>query len=161
MPLRFAQHALGEIFEIHLMHDADARRHDAESLERLLAPLEKLVALAVALEFQFEIQAQGLRRSEEIHLHRVIHHEIHRHERLDDLRIFLQAGDGGAHRRQIDEQRHTGEVLQHDARDDEGNLLLRGRLRIPLGQRFDVLLGDLLSVAIAQHRFQDDADAHW
>ena len=28
-----------------------------------------------------------------------------------------------AHRRQVDEQRHAGEVLQHDARDDERDLV--------------------------------------
>src|SRR4029077_17580874 len=49
------QHALGEVFEIHLVHDADARGHDAESLKGLLAPLEELVTLAIALEFEIKI----------------------------------------------------------------------------------------------------------
>ena len=39
------------------MHDADAGRHDVERLERLLAPLQELVALAVALELEVEIQS--------------------------------------------------------------------------------------------------------
>ena len=56
------EHALGEVFEIHLVHDADAGRHDAEGLERLLAPLEELVALAVALEFELEVAAAAHRR---------------------------------------------------------------------------------------------------
>ena len=47
--------ALGEVFEIDLVDDADAGRHDLEGLERLLAPLEKFVALAVAVELEFEI----------------------------------------------------------------------------------------------------------
>ena len=83
---RGGEHALGEIFEIDLMDDADARRHDLEGLERLHAPLEKLVALAVALEFQFQIALQRVGRAGEIHLHGVIHDQIHRHERLDDFR---------------------------------------------------------------------------
>ena len=67
--------------------------HHAESLKGLLAPLEKFIPFAIPLEFHFEIQAQGLGRSEKIHLHRVIDNEIYRHQRLDDLGIFLQGGD--------------------------------------------------------------------
>ena len=155
-----AKNALGQIFEIDLVNNADARGHHAESLKGLLAPLEKLVPFAIALEFHFEIQAQGLRRSEKVHLHRVVDDEIHRHQRLDDLRIFLQVGDSRAHGCQIDEQRDTGEVLEHNARDNEGNFFRGGRLGIPRGQGLDVLLGNLLSVAVSEHRFQDDADAH-
>ena len=44
--------ALGQIFQIHLMHDADVRRHDAEIGERLLPPAEEFVPLAVALELE-------------------------------------------------------------------------------------------------------------
>ena len=32
------EHALGEILEIHLVHDANARRHETECLEGLLPP---------------------------------------------------------------------------------------------------------------------------
>ena len=46
------EHALGQILEVHLMHDADVRRHHAEIVERLLPPAQELVALAVALEFE-------------------------------------------------------------------------------------------------------------
>ncbi len=44
-----AEHDLREVFEVDLVHDAGAGRHDAEVLERLLAPAQELVALAVAL----------------------------------------------------------------------------------------------------------------
>ena len=49
------QHALGEEFEVHLVHDADARRHHLERLEGLHAPFEKLVALAIAIELHLQI----------------------------------------------------------------------------------------------------------
>ena len=55
------EHALGEVFEVHLVDDADAGRHDLEGVERLLAPLEELVALAVALEFEVEVLLQARR----------------------------------------------------------------------------------------------------
>ena len=47
-----------------------------------------------------------------IHLHRMVDHEIDGHERLDDLRVLLQARDGRPHRREIDQQRHAREILQ-------------------------------------------------
>ena len=81
------EHALGEILEIDLVHDADARWHEAESLEGLLPPFQKFIAFAVAFEFHVHVQAQGRGGSGEIHLHRVIDDEIDRHERLDDFRI--------------------------------------------------------------------------
>ena len=52
---RGGEDALGEVLEIDLVDDADAGRDDLEGLERLLAPLEEFVALAVAVELEFEI----------------------------------------------------------------------------------------------------------
>src|SRR5207244_10903802 len=40
----------GQILEVHLVNDADARRNELKRFERLLAPLLKLVTFAVALE---------------------------------------------------------------------------------------------------------------
>ena len=47
--------ALAEIFQVHLMADAGARRHDAEIVERILAPAQEAVALAVALELDVDV----------------------------------------------------------------------------------------------------------
>ena len=44
-----------------------------------------------------------------------------------------------AHRRQVGEQRHAGEVLQDDARDDERDLVLARGVRLPAGKLDDVL----------------------
>ena len=52
------EHDLGQVFEIHLMHDARRRRDDAEIVERLLPPAQELVALAVALEFEFDVEVE-------------------------------------------------------------------------------------------------------
>src|SRR4029453_15896472 len=82
-----AQHAFRQIFQIHLMHDADSRRNELESLESLLTPLKKLVTLAIALELHVQIEFKRARRTKEIDLHRVIDNQIDRHERLDDLRV--------------------------------------------------------------------------
>src|SRR5437762_12810999 len=46
----FFDHTAREIFEIHLMDDADARRHHLKSAKRLRSPFEKLITLRVTLE---------------------------------------------------------------------------------------------------------------
>jgi len=51
-------HAARQILQVHLVHDAKARWHNAESVKGLHAPLHKFVALAVALEFQLHVQVQ-------------------------------------------------------------------------------------------------------
>jgi len=107
------------------MHYSDSRRNELESLERLLTPLKKLVALAIALELHIQVQFQRARRTEEIDLNRVIDNQIDRYERLDDLRIASEALHGAAHRREIDNERNSGEVLQNNARNDEWNFLVR------------------------------------
>ena len=154
------QHALGQIFQVHLMHDADARRHHLERVKRLHAPLQKLIALPVAREFQVQILRQRIRPAREIHLHRVIHHQIHRHQRLDDLRVLAQQRNRAAHRRQVHQQRHPREVLEHNARHHERDLR-RARLhRLPVRQLLHIRLRHLLAVTVAQHRFQHQPDGH-
>jgi hypothetical protein len=142
------------------MHDADAGRHDLERVERLHAPFQKLVALAVAREFQIQVARHRIRAAGKIHLHRVVHHQIHRHQRLDDFGILAELGHGAAHRRQIHQQRHAGEILQHDARDDERDFRRARFRRLPVGQFLDIRFADLFAVAIAQHGFQHEADGN-
>ena len=84
------EHDLGQVFEIHLVHDAGARRHDAEIVERLLAPAQELVPLAVAREFHVDVQVERVGRVEVVDLHRVVDHQIDRHERIDLLRIAAE-----------------------------------------------------------------------
>ena len=48
-----------EIFEIDLVADAGAGRHDAEIAEGLLAPFQELVALLVALVFELDVAGEG------------------------------------------------------------------------------------------------------
>src|SRR6476660_35089 len=108
------------------MDDADSRRNKLESFKSLLTPLEKLVTLAIALELHVQIEFERARRTKEIDLHRVIDDKIDRHERLDDLRVASEPLHGTSHRREIDNQRNSGEVLQNNARNDEWDLLVRG-----------------------------------
>ncbi len=154
----FLQHAARQVFEVHLVHDADAGRHDLEGVERLHAPFHEAVALVVALELQLHVQLQRVGAVVVVDLHRVVHHQVHRHQRLDDLRVVALCGGGIAHGGEVGQQRHAGEVLQHDARDHERDLFGARRVRLPVRQFAHMLFGHLLAVAVAQHRFQHDAD---
>ena len=78
---------LREVLEIDLMADARARRHRAEVAQRGLAPLEELVALAVALELEFGVEEEGGFAAVFIHLHRVVDHEVDRLQRVDLRRV--------------------------------------------------------------------------
>src|SRR6478672_4431886 len=153
------KHAFREVFEIDLVNDADPWRHETEGFERLLAPLQELVTLAVALELHLHVQPQRFRRTGEIDLDRMIDHQIDRHERLDDLRIASKLFHCAAHRRQIDHERNAGEILENDSRDDEGDFLLRRRLRFPVRQRLYILAPYFFPVAIPQHGFEHDPNA--
>ena len=44
-----------EIFQVHLMADADAGRDDAEVVERARAPRQKLVAFHIAFVFELDV----------------------------------------------------------------------------------------------------------
>ena len=154
---RGGQHAFGQIFQVDLMNNADSGRDDFERVEGLHPPFEELVAFAVALEFHVQVARHRFRAAGEIHLHRVVHHQVHRHERLDDFWIPAQTHHRRAHGRQVHQERHAGEILQDNARHDEWNLLGARRFGPPLRQFADVVFRDLLPVAIAQHRFEDQA----
>ena len=59
--LAASPHGLREIFEVDLVADAGAGRHDAEIAEGLLAPAEEPVALAVPLIFELDVLGEGAR----------------------------------------------------------------------------------------------------
>ena len=90
----------------------------------------------------------------------VIDDQVHRDERLDDLGILPHPGGHATHGGQVGQQRHAGEVLQHDPGKDEGNFVGTRGVGFPVGQLLDVLLGHLLAVAVAQHRLEYDADGN-
>ena len=94
-----------------------------------------------------------------IDLHRMIDHQIDRHQRFDTLGIAAELARRAAHRGEIGERGKAGEVLQHDARDDERNLFAARRVRLPRGELAHVLLAHALAVAVPEQRFEHDAHA--
>ena len=113
------------IFEVDLMADAGAGRHDAEIVERLLAPFQEPVALAIALVFELDVLARSACGVAEIvDDDRMVDDQIDGHQRIDLLRIAAQRRHRVAHRGEIDHRRHAGEVLHQHARRAEGDLVL-------------------------------------
>ena len=108
-------YAARQVLQVHLMHNAEARRHHAKCVKRLHAPLHELVALAVALEFELHVQVQRVLFAVVINHHRMINHQINRHQRLDAFGVLAELHRHAAHRRQVRQQRHASEVLQHHA----------------------------------------------
>jgi hypothetical protein len=90
----------------------------------------------------------------------VIDHEIDGHRRLHPLDVKTATCDRRAHRRKIDEQRDTGEILKEHPTNDERHLRGPSRRRLPADERFDVLVSNAMAVEMAKHGFEKDAKAY-
>ena len=112
----FGPDGLGEVFEVHLVADAGTWRDNAEVVERPLAPLEEVIALAVALVFVLDVLRERLWRPEFVDNHRVVDDQIDRDERVDETRVAAELLHAIAHRGEVNDGRNAGEVLHQNAR---------------------------------------------
>ena len=80
--------------------------------------------------------------AEHVDLHGVVDDQLDGHERVDLARVAAQLGHRVAHRGEVDDAGHAGEVLQDHARRREGDLLGGLGLGVPPGDLQDVVLGD-------------------
>ncbi len=155
----FPHHHFREVLEVHLVDDARRRRNDAKVVERLLAPPQELVALAVALELDLGVALERERSSEDVHLDRVIDDQIDGNRRVDAGRVASEPLHRAAHGSQIDDRGNAGEVLEDHPRGKERHFLRTGLLRIPAGERLDVGFGGDSPVAVPEGGFEKDLDA--
>ena len=139
------------------MADAGVRRHGLEVREGALAPAEEGVALPVAAELERRVPLDREPGREVVDLDGVVDHELDRDQRVDLLRVAAEVGHRGAHRGQVDDGRHAGEVLQEDAGGVVVDLLRRLRGGVPAGDRLDVARGDGDAVLAPQHVLEQDA----
>jgi hypothetical protein len=161
-PARFLPANAGEqMFEVDLVHDAHAGRHDAEGVESLHAPLHELIALVVALELPAHVLLQRLRRAVVVNLHRMIDDQIDRHQRLDAARIVprwpapawriaARSQSSGTPVKSCSTTRAT----------TKGISSLRSARGCHCASSTDMPLGDPMAIAVAQQRFQHDAQRH-
>ena len=132
------------------MADAGRRRHDAEVVEGLLAPAQEGVALAVALVVALLVDREGLLVAEGVDLDRVVDDQVDVDQRVDRRRVAAEVLHRVAHRGEVDHGGHAGEVLHQHPGGLEGDLDRGLGLRVPGGDRLDVVRGDRLAVLEAQ-----------
>jgi hypothetical protein len=144
------------MFEVDLVHDAGARRHHLEIVERLLAPAQERVTLLVALELYFDVLFQCGCRAIGIHLYRVVDDQFGRGQRVDLGGIATELDHGVTHRGQVDDTGYASEILQHHAGRHESDFGRRFGLGIPLGDGLDLAGSDIDAVFVAEQVFQQD-----
>lgn len=147
-------HDPGEVFDVHLVDDAGARRHDTELVERTLPPPQELVALEVALILQCHVELQRLGATEIVGDDTVVDDQFGRCQRVDPVGVPTHLGERLAHGGQIHDTRHTGEVLHDHPGRCELDLLAGGGTGIPGRQRADLLSRDVGAVLGAQEVLQ-------
>ena len=147
-----------QVFQVDLVDDAGVRRHDLEIAERGLAPAQKSVAFAVALEFDLVVGRERADAAVVVHLHRVVDDELGGVYRVDLLRIATELLHCLAHGSEVHHAGHAGEVLHDDARGCEVDFIGRRGLRVPVEHRFDVVLRDVDAVFEAQQVFEQDLE---
>ena len=109
---RRVKHDARQIFEVHLVADARIGRNDLEIVEGLLSPAQEGVALDVAMEFEFGVEREGHVGAGLVDLHGMVDHQFRGQQGIHFFRIAAQLADRFAHRGEIDDGGHAGEVLQ-------------------------------------------------
>ncbi len=104
-----------EIFQVDLVDDAGVRGHHLEVAEGRLTPTQEGIALAVARELDLVVRRESARAAVLIHLHRVVDDELCGGQRVYLFGVATEFHDGIAHRREVDDAGHTGEVLKDHA----------------------------------------------
>ncbi len=149
----------GEVLDVHLVHDAGARRDDAESAERALAPAQELEALTVALELELHVLLEGVGAAEEVGDHGVVDDQLGGDEGVDLRRVAAELLHGFPHGGEVDHGRDAGQVLQDHPGRGELDLGIGLLLRVPVRQRFDVGGRYVDAVLVAEQVLQQDLQA--
>jgi hypothetical protein len=148
----------GQVLDVDLVNDAGAWRDDLEVVEGTLAPAQELVALLVALVLELDVALESLGSAEDVGDDGVVDHQLRGSERVDLRRVAAELLHGFAHRGEVDDARHAGEVLHDHAGGRELDLLVGLGVRVPAGQGEDVVLGDVLAVLGAQQSLEQDLE---
>ena len=152
----FGPDGLGEVFQIDLVANAGARRHDTEIVERFLRPFEELVALAILSVLLLDVLLQCRAGAVEVDRYRMVADQIDRDQRIDLPGITAQHLHGIAHGSEIHHRRDAGKVLHQHPRRAEGDLALRRLGLEPLSDRLQILLGDGTAILVAQQVLEQD-----
>ena len=141
------------------MTDSHTGWYGREVAEGGLAPLEKGVALPVARELEGSVEVVSIRGAEFVDLDRVVDDKLGGLEGVDFLRVPAEGSHSISHSGQIDDSRHTREVLHQDAGGHIRDLARGLGLWVPVGEEADVVVCDCVSVLVAEKIFEQDAEA--
>ncbi len=115
-----------------------------------------MIALAVALVFEINIALERIRAGEMVHHHRVVDHQIHRHQRIDALGVRAELRRRIAHGGKVHHRRNAGEVLhQHARRRKRDFHFVLAAVLQPAGNGRDVVLLNRHTIFGAQQVFQE------
>ncbi len=151
----------GQVLQIDLVTDTCPRRHHPEIVESLLPPAEKLITFPIALHFDAHVIFVGAARCETVDHDRVVNDQIHRVQWIDFPGVTALFGYRIPHRRQINNRRHTREVLHQDPRWHEGNFMIRTTLFSPLQQLAHVAIRGEALLFMPQQILQQNLQCHW
>ena len=146
----------GEVLEVHLVDDAHPRWHHPEAVEGLLRPTEQLVALAVALVLALDVRGIRLRGAEGVDLDGVVDDEVGGRQGVDPGGVASRPGHRRAHRGEVDDRGHAGEVLEEHPGGGEGPLPVVAAGAAPADEGLDVRLADVALAAVAEQILEED-----
>src|SRR5581483_7969122 len=146
-----------QVFEIDLVHDTGVRRNNGQIAEAGLSPAEKCVTLLVAQKLEFGVEAEGLGRSELIHLHRVINHKLGRLQGIDQRVIAAQALHRIAHGGKIDYRWNTSEILEQHPDGRKRDLFVGFASTVPGSQRENVIFSHVAAIFRAKQVLQKNS----
>jgi hypothetical protein len=121
--------------------------------------VEHGVAFAVAGHFQLDVDLERISGGRAIHLHTVIDDQIGRNKGVHGRRITTGPGQGGTHRRQIDQGGHAGEILEDHPGGHQGYCLGADLVRLPGGKVVDISIAHQALRVMAQQIFQENTQA--
>ncbi len=145
-----------EILDVDLVDDAGVGRHHGQIAECGLAPAQEGVALLVARKLDFVVAGQRAGVCVFVDLHRVVDDQLRGQEGIDAAWIAAHALGRRAHRGEIDDCGHAGEVLHEHPRRHERDLRRRFRLRLPARDGFDVRRRHVAAVFAAQEILEEN-----
>ena len=153
--LAVGEHHPGQVLEVDLVADAGVGRHDGEAVERRLAPAQELVALAVALELQLGVAAEGVGGAGHVGHDRVVDDQLGRHERVDAAAGRRRASTMAS--RMAARSTTAGTPVKSCMRMRAGvkdTSRAWAHARVPGGQGLHVVGGDRHAVLVAQQVLQ-------
>ena len=137
-PVVVDEHDTRQVLEVDLVADAGVGGHDSNIGERVLRPPQQLVALAVAGELQFGVATKRVGATRYVGDDRVVDDQLDGHARVDLGRICPEGFHRVAHRGQIDDGGHAGEVLHEDTGGAKAISRVPADSGCPAGEGFDV-----------------------